>query len=329
MKRSCSTFLKEIYRDNKLRVKGKRNLLKDIGLFYRNKNLISKEKKLIERYNNRDFPIVFVLSVPRSGTTFLSQFIADNFDIAFINNYMSKYFLAPLYALIKFERKGQKDLQSYQSDLGNTKGDHAPHEFGYFWQYYLNHSQHDHLSDEELDLVDWEMLRKELYGISAHQQKPLMIKSLVYTDYYIERLAKEFPNSKFIYIKRDPVYVFQSIYESRIKRYGSPDIWWSIRPRNWMKQTGKSPLEQIAYQYQDVSRHIESSLAKLENNRKITIQYEDLVAKPKEHIQSLAKIIGIQAIDKEQDFSGLNKQTNKQRLNDELFAELNELIKNR
>jgi len=67
----------------------------------------------------------------------------------------------------------------------------------------------------------------------------------------------------------------------------------------------------------------------LENNRKITIQYEDLVAKPKEHIQSLAKIIGIQAIDKEQDFSGLNKQTNKQRLNDELFAELNELIKNR
>ena len=90
-------------------------------------------------------------------------------------------------------------------------------------------------------------------------------------------INKYLPNSYFIYIKRKPEFTIQSIYEARQKRYGNPKIWWSIRPKNTKAFYQKEPIEQIAYQYFDVTTKIEKQLSKLSDKKYIVVSYEKMV----------------------------------------------------
>src|SRR6056297_2325285 len=97
-----------------------------------NKYLLKKE---INEY--KDFPVkypfLFVIGAPRSGTTLLTQLIANSFDVSYINNLAARFFLAPLYG-IKFSKTvlGEAKQSDFQSNYARTGNLSDIHEFGYF-----------------------------------------------------------------------------------------------------------------------------------------------------------------------------------------------------
>ena len=84
------------------------------------------------------YPNIFVFGLPRSGTTIMSQFLIYAFRLGYINNFMARFWLAPLTG-IKLSKKilGENQNTTFTSDYAKTMNLFDIHEFGYFWRYWL------------------------------------------------------------------------------------------------------------------------------------------------------------------------------------------------
>src|SRR5581483_9026315 len=61
-----------------------------------NKQLIPLESELLDMNVTEEFSNIFILGLPRSGTTLLSQIIFNNLDLACTNNLIARFWDAPL-----------------------------------------------------------------------------------------------------------------------------------------------------------------------------------------------------------------------------------------
>ncbi len=285
------TFYKPILAENKYRRTGKRSLLKDVLKFYKNRYYrFSYEHELIRRYRDEERPLIFIVGVPRSGTTLLYQLMARHFRVGYISNRMAGLWMAPVYALKRWmeEQKGRETSEGKaHSFLGQTTGEDAPHEFGYFWQYWMKHREHDELSEYELQMIPWERIREELEALAGYIQAPFVLKNLNYIDHKIEWVKARIPSASFLHIERDPEETIRSILKARVDRYGREDLWWSIRPAGYERLLKRSPVEQVAFQYFYVLRSIEEGLEKIGDADKDHVEYEDLKADPERALTGL------------------------------------------
>jgi hypothetical protein len=283
-------FFRSVYADNQLRVDASRRLIPDVAHYAVNRVLAIRERRLTERHRVPGAPIIFIVGVPRSGTTLLYQLMAKHLDVVYITNAIARYWLAPLWA---FQRHGIETPTELRSHLGHSEGSSAPHEFGWFWEHHAPVEDSHHRVGSELDVFDWDTIRAELEAIAGWSQRPLVLKSLVALDYHIPRFARELAGATFVRIERDPRFTAQSLLEARRKRYGDDKIWWSIRPRDVDAWLDRDPVEQVAHQIGDVSRHIQSGLATLPSERWISLRYEELVVDPVKEMEKLAGFAGV------------------------------------
>ncbi len=266
----------------------------DLLLYAKNLSLRPWENRLTRGYGKGDTRLVFIVGVPRSGTTLLHLLMGRYLEVAYISNFVSRYWMAPLYATIRHHRKtGGPATGPLDSNLGATIGDDAPHEFTYFWQFWTEFSGTDDASEEVLDQVDWQSIRRELTAISAWWQRPLILKALTYVDYNVGRFAHEFPSSCFIDVHREPAFVVQSILEARQRRYGDEAEWWSIRPKDVAQWRHRDPIDQVCHQVHNVRQALDTQLARLEPGRQVRVDYDRLVAAPGEVLSGLAEYLGV------------------------------------
>ncbi|KPK14739.1 MAG: hypothetical protein AMJ62_12080 [Myxococcales bacterium SG8_38] len=276
--------------DKRLRVDTNQHVASDIARYAINRLLHIREHGLTKKYRVPGAPIVFIVGVPRSGTTLLYQLMAQHLDVIYITNAVARYWLAPLWALRRGDGQRRFELRSH---LGRTEGPNAPHEFGWFWQYHAPMECSHHRIGPELDAFDWESIRQELEAIAGWAGRPLVMKSLLAVNYHIARFAAELSGSLFVNIERDPCFTAQSLLEARRSRYNDDRMWWSIRPRDVDAWIDRDPIEQIAHQIGDVSRHIQQGLALLPSDRFISLRYEKLVANPKREMERVARFAGV------------------------------------
>jgi hypothetical protein len=290
-------FFRDVYADNGVRLQNRRRLARDLGLYAANRALRPVERALVARQTGPTPPIAFIVGAPRSGTTLLLQLIARHLEVGYPSNFVARYWMAPLLGTMRFERRFAAERREIplRSAFGGTDGPCSPHEFGWFWRFWCGAFETDDLSEAELDRFDWPTLRAEVHALASWLARPYAFKSLNHVVYNIDRFAREFPTSRFIYIRRDFRYVVQSILECRIARYGTDRIWWTIRPRDVADWLDRSPLEQVCHQVADIRRAVEASLSRLEPARRLVLDYEDVVAAPAPALAQVASLLGAPA----------------------------------
>ncbi|MGB8223841.1 MAG: sulfotransferase [Polyangiales bacterium] len=278
-------FFRSVYSDNRLRVDSRKRPIVDLARYAANRVLSVRERQLTAQHRIPGAPIIFIVGVPRSGTTLLYQLMAKHLDVLYVTNEVARYWLAPLWAFRRNETETPIDLRSH---LGLGEGPAAPHEFGWFWEYHAPLEGLHHRVGAELSVFDWDSIRAELEGIAGWSGRPLVLKSLLAVDYHISQFARELRGASFIRIERDPRFTAQSLLEARRNRYGDEWTWLSIRPRDVDAWRDRAPVEQVAHQIGDVSRHIEAGLAALPSERWLSLRYENLLADPLKEIQKVA-----------------------------------------
>lgn len=288
-------FLRAVYRDNAMRLPGqRRSLARDLWLYARNLALRPSELRLLRRYGEGPQPLVFIVGAPRSGTTLLYQLMARHLEVVYVHNYAARYWLAPLVGLRRLARR-RGDFASPHgephSDFGATEGEASPHEFTYFWQYWMEFEATDELTEPELDRVRWRAIRRELSGIASWAGRPLVLKCVTFADYHVARFARELPTAKFVWIRRDPRYVARSILRSRQRRYGSESVWWSLRPRDVAAWREREPLAQVCHQIRHAEAALTRGVTTLPTSRVASLSYEDLVADPLGALERLAAFV--------------------------------------
>lgn len=270
----------------------KRNIEQEELLEIINNNLLPAEKKLTKEFSSPSLPVIFIVGVPRSGTTLISQLIADHGGFSYISNFLAKFWETPyLGSIIERAAEIRQNKVSYDSNYGNTFYLSEPHEFTYFWEKWFNKGQKvQFLSKKELNKINKEKLRSEIAAIEAGcASGPVIFKNPYWTNLQINFLKEVFPNHIFINATRSPFYVCQSIVNARKKVRGSKEKWWSIKPKEYFEFKNLSWEEQIVRQVYYTKKHIEDSLDNLNSKRVLNISYKELCNNPSYFLDQIIK----------------------------------------
>ncbi|MDY6987001.1 MAG: sulfotransferase [Thermodesulfobacteriota bacterium] len=237
-------------------------------------------------------PVVFVVGAPRSGTTLVLQWLAKLGTFAYPTNLLSRFFASPyigarIQQLLTDPRyqhgnefsglAGQGE--EYASNLGKTTGILQPNEFWYFWRRFIPNNQPRVLTPKEEDSVDRDGFLRGLAAFEKAFGKPFALKGII-LQYNLRCLAEFIPTAFFLYTKRTLLYNAQSLYQARIKYYGTPSAWYSVQPPGTDELRRRSPYEQVAGQVEYTNRSIEAELAALPPRCSLTVEYEEFCNAP-------------------------------------------------
>lgn len=251
-------------------------------LFGINRILMKNELEFYKNDLNEEFPLLFVFGLPRTGTTLLTQLVAQTFDIGYINNFIARFWLAPITG-IKLSKIffGNNSISNFNSDYGKTESIIDIHEFGYFWRYWL---KKENISDivkikQRENEIDWDGLKRVLLNIIVEFGKGLCCKN-IFGAYHIKKFIEFFDKVMFLYIERDPLDVAISILDARKKYYNDLNLWWSYVPIEYNMLKDQPVMEQIAGQIYYLNKFYENQFKLVNNKNILRISYKDLCNRP-------------------------------------------------
>ncbi|MDR9498522.1 MAG: sulfotransferase [Hydrogenovibrio sp.] len=220
---------------------------------------------------------IFIIGAPRTGSTILYQALTNQSDVVYIDN-LSCFFKQNLFMGEWFSNKlfKQKAHNCFQSDHGNTKrcGWRAPSECGVFWYRWLPTDRHfvDH---NEVSQKDIEQIRSEVTASTNYFNKPIVFKNLN-AGQRLRMLVKAFPDAKFVFVRRDPLYTAQSILKAKRKLKIPGNQFWSIMPSNVEDLKQLEWPEQIVKQIYYLEKQIAEDLQLFPKENVFEVKYTDL-----------------------------------------------------
>ncbi len=236
---------------------------------------------------------IFIVGAPRSGTTFLYQLIVSMFNVEYPTNFIAKFWGNPVVGYILqselLANEKEEFVSSFKSHHGFTENELLePHEFGYFWSRWFDHSKSHYTS------CDAKVNKDLIHTIDTLQtisNKNWVFKNLT-LGLKIPLIKKLFPNAKFIYIQRDPYDTALSLYKGRIERFGSDEAWWSLEPKEINEIKKLSPKEQVVAQVYYINKQIEEDLHKLSSDDYLQIDYDLFETNVKGYTAQLKQLLG-------------------------------------
>lgn len=246
--------------------------------------------------SNKAIPSTLIVGSPRSGTTALLQFLSDTGVFSYPTNCLTRFSASMELATIiqeliynkDFGLEGNVIVNQYESNYGRSIGALNTNEFFHFFRRFLPNSDIRYLTSAELKEINVKGMMQQLSVLSRFYGKPFVTKALM-LQYNLDFFQPQLDNSIILYIKRDDIYVMQSIYIARLKECDSIDDWWSAKPKEYLSLLGKDIYKQIAGQVYYTNKTIELALEKIPEKNKFIISYIDFIKSPMSLIDTLIK----------------------------------------
>lgn len=225
---------------------------------------------------NRDhllnYPPIFIIGAPRSGSTLLYQVMTEYYDFGYLSNLHCTFYGSPsLVERLVHPQKWRKP-SDYTSLHGQTQGQAAPSECGAFWyRFFRRKPQYVPLS--EVDPKKMRQLRGAVRALGNAFGKPILFKNLM-CSLRLEPLASVLPEALFIVIRRHEIDNAHSLLEGRKKVYGDYSKWWSAEPPAINRLKGLPPHEQVIEQIFQIYDLIERNCQVIGPLRFLEVQYE-------------------------------------------------------
>lgn len=234
-------------------------------------------------------PPLFILGVPRSGTTLTYQLITQQFKVGYFTSLMGySYGLSNILSYTLRSILG-RPLSVFKSNYGHTSGILSPSEHAGFWLQWLPQGGTDghYLNPEKTDLSSYFEFKQRLESILTIMHNPMVFKCL-YLDMNVGLLAKLFPYACFILVTRDPVMVCQSMLRGRLSRR-NPEHWWSVKIPGYKKLLNLPLWQQVTEQVFYIESALRKDLNEYAQERFREVNYETLCSQPKHVISDLEK----------------------------------------
>ena len=256
-----------------------------------------KEKPKIDEFGNKPlkFQPIFIIGAPRTGSTILYQLITNTFDVLYIDNLVCKWRRNFFYGFKKSQAKfGNRPHDIYKSVHGATTkyGEHAPSECGGFWYRWFPTDRH-FLDFNEIPVSDLEEIRKNITAVTNYHGKPIVFKNLN-AGQRLRVLSKIFPQSKFIWIKRDPLETALSIIKVKRKLNIELNRFWSIMPYNVKDLKKMGGYEQVVKQIYHLEKQIFLDKELLPQENMLILTYDQLVSNTQKELSKIKQFISPQ-----------------------------------
>lgn len=230
------------------------------------------------RLDNR-FPPLFIVGVPRSGTTAVLLHLFNRFRFSYFPNISRRYHRAPVCATL-WGRLAHNYTPTYSNRFGEVEGPMAPSDgweifFRWFPRYDLSQPVNTSRLFQLKNLVRFMEMLLGAPFINKNNSNPVRIP----------QLADLFPDALFVHVERDIFETVMSNLEAR-KRHGVElDKWWSCAPPTFYDRRFDSELEQVVTQVWDVNRFILRSLETIDSRRWVRLSYREFCRQPDQLLQ--------------------------------------------
>jgi hypothetical protein len=290
------------------------------------------EKKKIEYFGNMPLKHdpLFIIGAPRTGSTILYQSLTDLYDVLYADNLGCKFhrnFFFGFWLSNKiYDSKPHNNLISEHGDT-SMGGMHAPSECGQFWYRWLPYEHHfidyDEITDEMINQI-----RTEISAVINYFDKPILFKNLN-AGQRLRLIQQCFPNAKFLYIKRNPFFVVQSILKARAKKNIAHNQMWSIKPPNFKSLLSLDEVSMVTAQVYYLERQIEKDLLLFDKKNVFAFDYESMTTNFAEFLSKLENRLNLPPINKCKIKKMLPNITlnNRVTVNKELASTINKALK--
>lgn len=258
-------------------------------IYYTNRHLVGLDKIFWKRDGELPAGPIFIIGVPRSGTTLTYQVLAQYFQVAYFPEFFNYFYGIPtlLFRLCKSFLSSPEN--SFESNFGKTKGFFSPAELGSFLRrWFPEYGYRDKNNfNKAVNLDQYKELVAIINSCQRIGKKPLLIKTL-YLNFYLDIIAELFPNSYFVHVERNMLDVCQSFYNKRSKINDSSQ-WWSIRPPHY-KDLLSLPLWQQCVEHAcSIEDGILTGLKAIDSERIFTLSYYNLCNSPLEMCKEMTE----------------------------------------
>ena len=230
-------------------------------------------------------PPLFILGLPRSGTTLVYQYIVHRLEVSYLTNGVGRYYLSPYLTTLLQTRLHGVYKSDFQSDYGKVSGPVAPREAGTFWSRFMDIDEY--VTYDDLDPSDVELLPTIIASIQhIYGGAPFVNKNVKHL-LRIDALSKIFPEARFLVVRRDLKDVALSVLRGRYKNMGDSRRWWSVKPPNFDSLENLAPHAQVAHQLVSLNKKLDHDLSALPAHRILSAAYHDFCANPEQLIGRL------------------------------------------
>lgn len=269
--------------------------MKRYGDVIRHLNLmINPLDQLFIRKKGKGFPPLFIIGVPRSGTTLVYQIVVSQFQVSYLPRMMNYTFglLNCNYLIVrKFLDRHKKNI-GFKSSYGKIEGLFSPSEHINFWLLWISimkYATHS-ISNQNLSVLERLKLNKmknNLDSLSMIANKPIVFKNL-YLSLMIDILEEFVPDSLYLLVERDINQTIYSLYKARMMQK-NPNEWWSVKPAMFQQWTQLPILHQVVNQAIEIDKQIKAKFDSIESKRKRIVNYEKLCSNPQNIIEYLSE----------------------------------------
>ncbi|MGM0411603.1 MAG: sulfotransferase [Bacillota bacterium] len=236
-------------------------------------------EKKTERDVYQKYPIILIVGPPRTGSTLLYQLMINSFDLCFFNNFMMKFPYSPvLMSKILSCLNYIKLRTEYQSFYGEVDGWLSPSQGYKVWNRWFPNDQ-SYVGENILKKKELNEISNTIKSISNNCKKPF-INKWPGNSVRILPLKKALPDTLFIRITRDPLYVAGSIFEATKNFLDNEDEWFSTKPKEYPMIKNHPILQRICEQVFFLEKNITEDLEKDKNTKVYNVSYEKLCQNP-------------------------------------------------
>ena len=223
-----------------------------------NKNLVDQiniylkdfKYKIKVNKNFKSLPI-FIIGLPRSGSTFFHQILISKFNFNYVSN-IKAFFYENVVLGNLLHNKFSLDnnfKSNFTSKFGNTYGPLEPNEWGWFWRKWFNLKNNEHHISRK---VDWKNLKKELLKIDSMSEFPILFDTPLMNG-NLDKFISNIGPVLIFNLERVHTSVYKSLLNARIKKYGTLNKYYGALTKNNEILNIKNPFNQVFQQVKNSS----------------------------------------------------------------------------
>jgi len=231
---------------------------------------------------------IFIIGVPRSGTTVLDGIIGQHPQVGWFSRRTLEKILSKEYLKFVYLRRRIFEMRKYDypiDDFGPRffTTVQPPVEVGYLWDEIFSGNWNAKIKDEKVPF-----LKKIILKTLEEDKKTRFLAKYPKLSIHIPLVTRIFPDAKFIHIIRDGRAVVNSMIErSKENKYGYFGI--PLDGLNQVHMLSHDKIKKHALQWKLVINKIKTDSKNLSPEQFIELRFEDFVTTPEEHLKKIDK----------------------------------------
>lgn len=243
------------------------------------------ENRLYRRAEPPTLPIILVAGAPRSGTTLFTQTLISSLPLAYLNNLSAMFPRAPVLVNNCVPRPFRNEQIECKNYYGKSRNWYGPNDSLYLWDRWLGSDRT--LVPSELQAGVPQQIQQFFGAFEAAFQRPLVAKNNALNT-FAHLIAQVLPTAVFLCIRRDPLYLAQSLLIARRHIHGSDSVPYGLDDPQRRGQQEVDIFESVCRQVAYHRRQEALQVERVGADRFLIVGYEEFCRDPGAFVRRIA-----------------------------------------